>query len=777
MLKIKAENIILSLSGAILIGLILLPIKPGFSKEFNKERNQSSAKTLARPAPEYKAHNIGTLWNVVTNYGGMGDPEYGSSGRPSMEWPGGGSNNYLYDASLMVTTMVNGEKYNSTYYYSKDEWKPSEGSSFLMGNAEVSAVSTPRSIQDSWAEFDDMASETDHFPLGIKIIRRGLSWSMPEVDDFLAYEIQVINTGLNGNLRDVFVSFWYDLDVASIDVSDSHIDDLVDFDGWDGPDTGGDEVDWVDPHDLDGDGLTGYDSYGWPFAEPMNVESDGADVGYQPEKAEPDGIFDENTLLIDSEAPVVFADAAVTIGDYEIEAGDTLRNGSGQPIFGYKVPRNTSYIYDYDNPTSSDNDTGERNLTPMATGFAGGRLIYADPTSADYLFEPADSLHKRIVRTYSHQWWNWESDPDNDAEFYDYTTGQHEFSQGFKFLPNPFAVGAPTFDYRFLHTAGPFDITAGDTIRVVWVEAVGEGLEGLRKHVDAALEAYYSGSEHSSPYNPSDFDSDIHWQLPAPPPTPNLSYSPGDYQVKLVWDNIAEITPDTKTGLIDFAGYKVYRAIYSPSNWTLIHAMFDVTQFAGNIIYVTNTDGDTLGSVLKSEATGLSNAFVDDGGAVAWNGDVIEPPVNGIPYFYALVAFDTGDPVSGLPAAESGKNNYRKNADGAPLTVVPKVVYESMTDAIDLKKIKVVPNPYKGTGAFEDIYKSRINFINLPPAAKISIYSMTGDLIETISHNDGTDSEGWDLLSRNNQAIVSGLYLYVVESADEYHIGKFVVVR
>ncbi|MCK4579209.1 MAG: T9SS type A sorting domain-containing protein, partial [Candidatus Marinimicrobia bacterium] len=361
-------------------------------------------------------------------------------------------------------------------------------------------------------------------------------------------------------------------------------------------------------------------------------------------------------------------------------------------------------------------------------------------------------------------------------EFYDYIVGQHEFSQGFRYLPNPLDLNAPTFDYRFLQSVGPYDISTGDTVRIVWVECVGEGIEGLRANMDNALAAYYTGSEKGSPYVPTGPDDDVHWRLPAPPATPNLSYSPGNNKVKLVWDNIAEVTPDTKTKEIDFAGYKIYRALYSPSNWTLISAMFDTDMFPGDTIHVTNTDGDTLGWVLKSSAPQLTHSFTDSGGVTFW-GNTIEAPINGLPYYYSVVAFDAGDPITGLPPAESGKNNYKKNAGGGPEPIVPKAIYEGSKTDFDLSNVKVVPNPYKGTAPFEEIYTSQINFINLPPAAKIMIFSMTGDLIDTIYHDDGTDSESWHLLSRNEQNIVSGLYLFVVETTTDKYIGKFVVIR
>ncbi|MBA7587905.1 hypothetical protein ES708_29952 [subsurface metagenome] len=55
--------------------------------------------------------------------------------------------------------------------------------------------------------------------------------------------------------------------MASSDNSDHHIDDLVDFDGWDGRDSDTDISDVVDPLDLDGDGDTGYDEWGIPWSK------------------------------------------------------------------------------------------------------------------------------------------------------------------------------------------------------------------------------------------------------------------------------------------------------------------------------------------------------------------------------------------------------------------------------------------------------------------------------------------------------------------------------
>jgi len=62
---------------------------------------------------------------------------------------------------------------------------------------------------------------------------------------------------------------------------------------------------------------------------------------------------------------------------------------------------------------------------------------------------------------------------------------------------------------------------------------------------------------------------------------------------------------------------------------------------------------------------------------------------------------------------------------------------------------------------------------------KISIFSLTGDLIDEITKNDAqSGTASWDLNSRNSQQIKSGLYLYVVQTPEgDKGMGKFLVIR
>ena len=61
---------------------------------------------------------------------------------------------------------------------------------------------------------------------------------------------------------------------------------------------------------------------------------------------------------------------------------------------------------------------------------------------------------------------------------------------------------------------------------------------------------------------------------------------------------------------------------------------------------------------------------------------------------------------------------------------------------------------------------------------------MTGDHVVTIDHTDGSGQASWDQVSKDNQYIVSGVYIYYVEETDENGTpsgdtatGKFIVVR
>jgi hypothetical protein len=74
----------------------------------------------------------------------------------------------------------------------------------------------------------------------------------------------------------------------------------------------------------------------------------------------------------------------------------------------------------------------------------------------------------------------------------------------------------------------------------------------------------------------------------------------------------------------------------------------------------------------------------------------------------------------------------------------------------------------------------RVQFINLPERCEIRIYTLAGDLVDTIYHeNPSRGYEDWNLTSSVGQAISSGLYLFTVEDKNnnQVQVGKFVVIK
>ena len=96
----------------------------------------------------------------------------------------------------------------------------------------------------------------------------------------------------------------------------------------------------------------------------------------------------------------------------------------------------------------------------------------------------------------------------------------------------------------------------------------------------------------------------------------------------------------------------------------------------------------------------------------------------------------------------------------------------------DLERVAVVPNPYRATEAWDTPGGHEIHFINLPSHAKIKIYTVSGDLVVELTHDDTVrDFERWNLKNQNGQDVASGIYMYRVVSGTLSFQQRFVVIR
>ncbi len=278
--------------------------------------------------------------------------------------------------------------------------------------------------------------------------------------------------------------------------------------------------------------------------------------------------------------------------------------------------------------------------------------------------------------------------------------------------------------------------------------------------------------------------------LPTPPDIPRIRVAPSDNQIEIYWSNNSESSLDPISQLQDFEGYRLYKTAVG----------FDV-QNTQDILQDLELIGawDNEGNGLFFD-TGYDNIRLED--PATFEGDtntyhyryVFENIANGWQHVIALTSFDTGDAVNNLESLES-----------APLASLRRVFAGKPANmGFGQGDPFVYPNPYyaraswEGSSTFEEDRK--IIFANLPKNCEVRIYTLAGDLVDVFQHNEQysgddirwfetySDTEqivfsggehAWDLLSRDNQIIARGLYLFVVIDHDtgDKRRGKFVIIK
>jgi hypothetical protein len=107
---------------------------------------------------------------------------------------------------------------------------------------------------------------------------------------------------------------------------------------------------------------------------------------------------------------------------------------------------------------------------------------------------------------------------------------------------------------------------------------------------------------------------------------------------------------------------------------------------------------------------------------------------------------------------------------------------------ITMEDIKVVPNPYVMTNSMEPAVankflnqRRRILFTHIPAECEIRIYTSSGVLVDNIevTNEPSNGTIHWDLLSKEDLEIASGMYIYHVKSkaTGKEKIGKFAVIK
>lgn len=399
----------------------------------------------------------------------------------------------------------------------------------------------------------------------------------------------------------------------------------------------------------------------------------------------------------------------------------------------------------------------------MATSWVGNRYLGSQPPP-----QPAAG-HSPV----SYNAWTFRHVPARDSWYRGYqivgndTIWDEELSPGkYQVMGNgAFTVGQtggvnytiPT-DWIQLLSVGPFPYLApGDTLRAAYAIVCAADSLSLLANSKVAQVAY-----------------DRHFALPSGPPSPRLEVATDWNSVVLSWEPGVATDEDgaplanddprrspehhisTTTGKLDFQGYRVYR-----------HKGDQVPEdpYAASEVVAEYDKIDGIGF-----DTGLPPLDGEGRRVFAIDRDLLD----GFPYVYSVVSFSAPDPDEGLPSFESGfSENDVVVYPGSP----------SVSSAA-VAGVNVVPNPYRAASAYDDPGKPetgrRIWFTNLPPRCSIQIFSLAGDLVRTLHHDDPNDGkQAWDVLSEYSRAIASGLYVYVVTNQDsgEVQRGKLVIVK
>ena len=429
--------------------------------------------------------------------------------------------------------------------------------------------------------------------------------------------------------------------------------------------------------------------------------------------------------------------------------------------------------YMFDDPYGEDGNVTE--------GYFGCMFL-GHPTSDPDTLEPGQ-LPGAPTRVRVHAFEIWSSgteDPDDDNDRYRYLRGAADFplrdgvdndgdgaiDESDEWRVNIDRDADSPQDWRMMLSAGPFrEILPGDTLQFQYAFVAGQGFDGMIQNAATAQQIYngLSGEDSTVPDCEGELvDSvTIHWVADTPPPPPNQSLTAGDGYVRIEWDDYPEEIADPLTRERDFFGYQVWKAV----GWTR-ESIEPRDQDWQLILDIDRGEG---GVELDQYDTGL-----DGVGKYAFTDTLVK---NGFAYWYSVTAYDSTFTEEGGTVYHFGKYSQIKDL------VTPNSDVRGSLD-----EVRVVPNPYVNHEYVSrwnlapdetDPTGEKICFQNLPRDAIVRIYSLGGELVKTLEV-DAEETGGdacWNMISRNNQIVVSGVYLYHIDSPVGEKIGKFVIVK
>lgn len=397
--------------------------------------------------------------------------------------------------------------------------------------------------------------------------------------------------------------------------------------------------------------------------------------------------------------------------------------------------------------------------------------------------------------------------PQNDYDRYNKLLGY--FGQGgvnrYNSGINPSSLKSPS-NRSIMISAGPIKYLApGDSVNIIFAILCAkkfgsdpasldteEQKKNLYSSADWALRAYYGEDKNRNDILDAgeDIDGDqkiTRYILPTPPNVPKVKVVPQSNRALLYWDNSSEVSVDPISGEIDFEGYRIYRSDAGKD-------LEQGTNYLSTLIKIAEFDS-------SGNSIGFNTGFkkIQLPAPVQFPGDTttyeymfeVDNLLNGWQYLFTVTAFDKGDKVNKIDPLESSLiANLSRILPGTPANNSPE------------SEIGVYPNPYYGNALWDGTAERlrKIYFYNLPEYCEITIYTLSGDVVKRMQHtpeSNGSDllwfstysgdgnqkfaggEHAWDLITDNDQAIATGMYLFSVKNKNtgEVKTGKFLIIK
>ena len=377
-------------------------------------------------------------------------------------------------------------------------------------------------------------------------------------------------------------------------------------------------------------------------------------------------------------------------------------------------------------------------------------------------------------------------------------------------------------NWMSLLSTGPFEfIEPGESVNVVFAIVCGKkagfnpstvddmaAKANLLDNVEWAYRAYYGEDTNRNGVLDNlgtEFSEDVNgngvldrYILPTPPMPPKVKVIPGNSKITILWDNSSEASIDLISKEKDFEGYRVYRSFLNDDRSA--RGIFNSMQLIKEFDYKNGLFYDTgFGEITLDEPVveKIWNPRSNQYETVTYIYKLeIDHLHNGWQYAFAVTAFDRGDESISLPSLESSR---LQNVVVATPGVTARLNEEK-------REIGIYPNPYRSNALWDGAQERqrKIYFYNLPARCEVRIYTLAGDMVDSFTHDAATyrgaqvqwyqnygafdpgittvfpgGEHAWDMVTKSDQALATGLYLLSVKNLDtgEISTGKFVIIK